>query len=80
MQVFLKSLGCRLNEAELQTWSQQFLDNGFSLATSVQDANLMVLNTCAVTGEAARKSRQLIRRHHRDNPPHHSSSWSLPHP
>ena len=67
MQVYLKTLGCRLNEAEIQTWSQQFIDAGHQLSSLV-DADLLVLNSCAVTGEAARKSRQLIRRLHRENP------------
>ncbi len=68
MQVFLRALGCRLNEAELQTWGQQFIDGGFQLSTSALDADLLVLNTCAVTAEAARKSKQILRRMHRDNP------------
>jgi len=68
MKVFLRALGCRLNEAELQVWSQQFIDAGYQLATSTENANLLVLNSCAVTGEAARKSRQILRRLHRENP------------
>ena len=67
MRVFLKALGCRLNEAELQLWGQQFLDAGHQLS-AMDKADLLVLNSCAVTGEAARKSRQLIRRLHRENP------------
>ncbi len=67
MRVFLKFLGCRLNEAELQLWSQQLIEGGFQLS-SMEDADLMILNSCAVTGEAARKSRQAIRRLHRENP------------
>ncbi len=70
MRVFLRALGCRLNEAELQLWSQQLLDSGHQL-TSLKDAELLILNSCAVTGEAARKSRQLIRRLHRENPKAH---------
>lgn len=68
MNVYLTSLGCRLNEAELQTWSHDFVKMGLRITTEILDANLMVINTCAVTGEAARKSRQSIRRLHRKNP------------
>jgi len=67
MRVFLRALGCRLNEAELQLWGQQFIDAGHQLS-SMEEADLLILNSCAVTGEAARKSRQTIRRLHRDNP------------
>lgn len=68
MNVFLTSLGCRLNEAELQTWSHQFSKLGISTVSKQEDANLIIINTCAVTGEASRKSRQTIRRYHRNNP------------
>jgi threonylcarbamoyladenosine tRNA methylthiotransferase MtaB len=68
MKVYLTSLGCRLNEAELQTWSHQFSALGISTTSKQEDANVIVINTCAVTGEASRKSRQTIRRFHRNNP------------
>lgn len=68
MRIQLKALGCRLNEAELESWSQQFQAHGHQLAGEAEDADLMVVNTCAVTGEAVRKSRKLIRRLHRQNP------------
>ena len=62
MKVALKSLGCRLNEAELQRWGADFLAHGHQLTSSADDADLIVVNTCAVTSEAVKKSRQLIRR------------------
>ncbi len=68
MKVYLTALGCRLNEAELQTWSNDFSQIGISVTNVQADATLIVINTCAVTGEAARKSRQAIRRYHRNNP------------
>ena len=68
MKVHLKTLGCRLNEAELETWAQAFQKSGHQITRQAQAANLIVLNSCAVTQDAARKSRQLIRRIHRDNP------------
>lgn len=68
MQVHLKTLGCRLNEAELETWAHAFQAHGDRIVTSTREADLVVLNSCAVTHEAARKSRQAIRRIHRENP------------
>jgi threonylcarbamoyladenosine tRNA methylthiotransferase MtaB len=68
MQVHLKALGCRLNEAELETWGRDFRRRGLEVTADPAAADLVVVNTCAVTGEAARKSRQLIRRVHRRNP------------
>ncbi|MDD5461721.1 MAG: tRNA (N(6)-L-threonylcarbamoyladenosine(37)-C(2))-methylthiotransferase MtaB [Methylococcales bacterium] len=68
MLVHLKTLGCRLNEAELETWAQAFQKSGHQITRQAEAAQLIVLNSCAVTQDAARKSRQLIRRIHRDNP------------
>jgi threonylcarbamoyladenosine tRNA methylthiotransferase MtaB len=68
MLVHLKTLGCRLNEAELETWAQAFQKSGHQITRKAEAANLIVINSCAVTQDAARKSRQLIRRIHRDNP------------
>ncbi len=66
--IYLTALGCRLNEAELQMWAEMFREQGLSITSTIEAASLMVINTCAVTGEAARKSRQSIRRLHRKNP------------
>lgn len=68
MRVFLQALGCRLNEAELEDWSRDCRERGYQLADDAGDADLVIVNTCAVTGESVRKSRQLIRRIHRGNP------------
>ncbi|MEM9103616.1 MAG: tRNA (N(6)-L-threonylcarbamoyladenosine(37)-C(2))-methylthiotransferase MtaB, partial [Pseudomonadota bacterium] len=68
MQVHLSALGCRLNEAEIQTWGQEFGHHGWQMTRKPETADLIVINTCAVTGEAARKSRQHIRKFHRSNP------------
>ncbi|NOT85400.1 MAG: tRNA (N(6)-L-threonylcarbamoyladenosine(37)-C(2))-methylthiotransferase MtaB [Methylococcaceae bacterium] len=68
MLVHLKTLGCRLNEAELETWAQAFQTAGHQITPTATAAQLVVINSCAVTSDAARKSRQLIRRVHRDNP------------
>ena len=68
MQIHLKTLGCRLNEAELETWAAAYQRAGHQLTRQVEDAQLVVINSCAVTEDAARKSKQLIRRVHRSNP------------
>jgi len=68
MRVHLKTLGCRLNEAELETWSRDFQLLGHEITQELNEADLVVVNTCAVTGEAVRKSRKLIRRAQRNNP------------
>ncbi len=68
MRIHLNTIGCRLNEAELESWTRGFLAHGHSLTSDPEQADLVVLNTCAVTGEAVRKSRKLMHRVHRNNP------------
>lgn len=68
MKIFLKALGCRLNEAELEQWSRDFTVEGHEIVKDGNDADVVVLNTCAVTTEATKKSRKLMNRLHRENP------------
>ena len=55
MRVYLKAIGCRLNEAEIESWAGEFQRNGHSITTHPQTADIVVFNSCAVTGEAARQ-------------------------
>jgi len=68
VQVHLTTLGCRLNEAELENWASGFMSKGHTIMQKPELADIVVINTCAVTQDAVRKSRQLIRRTHRNNP------------
>jgi threonylcarbamoyladenosine tRNA methylthiotransferase MtaB len=68
MRIYLESLGCRLNYAEMSALGRQLAGAGHELAVSAEEADLCVVNSCAVTGEAARQSRQLARRLARVNP------------
>lgn len=68
MNIHFRTLGCRLNEAETESWAQQFQAEGHCIVDSAEKADWIVLNSCAVTQEAVRKSRRLIRRIHKENP------------
>ncbi len=68
MKVYLSTLGCKLNESELEAWARQFGDDGHTIIDDPAEADLIVLNTCTVTHVAARKSRQMARQLARANP------------
>lgn len=68
MRVFLTSLGCKLNQSEVESWARQLAPFGGEVVADPADADLCVVNTCTVTHVAAHKSRQLLRRCHRANP------------
>jgi threonylcarbamoyladenosine tRNA methylthiotransferase MtaB len=61
MKIYLDTIGCRLNQAEIEHMAQQFRVAGHTLAGEPAGADLAVVNTCAVTAEAAADSRQKIR-------------------
>ncbi len=61
MKVYLDTVGCRLNQSEIETYARQFTAAGHQLVGSMQEADLMVLNTCTVTSAAASDSRQKVR-------------------
>jgi threonylcarbamoyladenosine tRNA methylthiotransferase MtaB len=68
MKVYLDTLGCKLNQSEIETLARRFGQAGHRVVSTPQQADLCVVNTCTVTHVAARKSRQAIRRLHRANP------------
>ena len=61
MNVYLDTIGCRLNQSEIEKMASQFRMAGHTLVDSPAGADLVVVNTCAVTAEAASDSRQKIR-------------------
>jgi len=68
MRVKLLTLGCRVNEAETEAWARDLHAQGHRLCTPGEAADLVVVNTCAVTREALRKSGQMLRRCRREDP------------
>jgi threonylcarbamoyladenosine tRNA methylthiotransferase MtaB len=67
-QVHLRMVGCRLNQAEIDTMARDFEARGYGITDQPEGAALHVVNTCAVTQQATASSRKLIRELHRANP------------
>lgn len=68
MNVYLQSLGCRLNQSEIEAMTRQFAAAGHTVVSTPAQADVCIVNTCAVTAEAERKSRHRIRSLARANP------------
>lgn len=62
----LRTLGCRLNQAETDEILLALADRGVEISDTQPD--IVVVNTCTVTAEASSASRKLIRRSVRDFP------------
>jgi len=61
MKIYLDTIGCRLNQSEIETFARHFRASGHSLVADPSDADLTVINTCTVTAAAAADSRKKIR-------------------
>ncbi|MDP1545736.1 MAG: MiaB/RimO family radical SAM methylthiotransferase, partial [Anaerolineales bacterium] len=61
MKIFLDTIGCRLNQAEIEHMARQFRAAGHEIVATADHAEMAVVNTCAVTTQAASDSRGRIR-------------------
>ncbi|MBE6949489.1 MAG: tRNA (N(6)-L-threonylcarbamoyladenosine(37)-C(2))-methylthiotransferase MtaB [Ruminococcaceae bacterium] len=68
MKIFFHTLGCKVNQYETQAMETLFREMGYEIATESGNCHMVVINTCAVTAESGRKSRQAIRRLKAENP------------
>ena len=60
------TLGCKVNQYDSNSLSVKFSAAGFVMEKN--NADLAIINTCAVTKTAMRKGRQMINRARRENP------------
>ena len=68
MKIAFTTLGCKLNYAETSTYERGFKEAGWDVVPWSQQADVYLINTCAVTETAEKKSRNLIRRAHKTAP------------
>ncbi|MDE2291679.1 MAG: tRNA (N(6)-L-threonylcarbamoyladenosine(37)-C(2))-methylthiotransferase MtaB [Elusimicrobia bacterium] len=69
MRVYVKTFGCRVNQAEGESLKERLLSDGFSTAVpDFESADLAVVNTCTVTVEGDQDALRLVRRIARRNP------------
>lgn len=67
MNVFLDSVGCRLNQSEIERMALQLRQAGHTLVANPEASDLVLINTCSVTTAAAADSRGKVRSAHRKN-------------
>jgi len=68
MKVAFFTLGCKVNQYESAAMGELFAKRGYDVVDFGEKADVYVINTCDVTNESARKSRQMIRKAIRKNP------------
>ena len=67
-RIKVATLGCKVNQYETELVRQGLQRAGYNDCGENESADLCVVNTCTVTNEGDAKSRQVVRRMHRDNP------------
>lgn len=60
-KVVFHTLGCKTNQYDSEAMLERLLDGGYELAREGEPADVVIVNTCTVTAEADRKSRQMLR-------------------
>ena len=61
-------MGCKVNQTESEAIARDLKSSNLMQACDVEEADIYIVNTCAVTQKAAMQSRQAVRRAIRANP------------
>lgn len=67
-RVVITTLGCKVNQYESASFRTSFIEAGYQIVKSGNPADVVVVNTCAVTAKAGAQSRQSVRQSIRNNP------------
>ena len=62
MRYIINTLGCKVNQYETQAMETLLRERGHEPAAEDSEADIVIVNSCAVTAESGRKSRQALRR------------------
>lgn len=62
MKAAFYTLGCKVNQYDTQAVTESFLAKGYEIVGSYMDADIYIINSCTVTAESDRKTRQAVRR------------------
>ncbi len=68
MKAAIYTLGCKVNQYESQEMRCLLEENGYTVTDAKDDADVYVVNSCTVTAESSRKTRQAVRRLKHEHP------------
>ncbi len=68
MKAAFYTLGCKVNQYETQALSEALIREGFQIVPHSEDADVYIINSCTVTAESDKKTRQAVRRFKRQHP------------
>ena len=68
MKIGIFTLGCKVNQYESDAIGEKLTEKGHTITHELEYADMYILNTCAVTNEAEKKSRQMFAKFNKLNP------------
>ncbi len=68
MKVAFYTLGCKVNQYETQSMREEFIKRGHIVVSHHEAFDCIIVNSCTVTAESDRKTRQILNRFRRENP------------
>lgn len=67
MKVQFYTLGCKVNQYESEAMGELFEKRGYTVVGEDEPADIVIINSCTVTAESNRKTRQTVRKARRKN-------------
>jgi threonylcarbamoyladenosine tRNA methylthiotransferase MtaB len=67
-KVAFLTLGCKVNQTESEALAQLLTEEGYQVVQETEEPEIIIINTCTVTGSGSSKSRKLIRKIVKDHP------------
>ena len=68
MKFYIETFGCKVNTYESNYIKESLLKSGFLFVDGINNANIIIINTCTVTNTADSKCKKFVRRVRRENP------------
>lgn len=68
MNIAFYTLGCKVNQYETQVMREAFINKGHTAVPISAPFDVLIINSCTVTAESDRKTRQILHRFRKNNP------------
>lgn len=65
MRAAFHTLGCKVNQYETELMKEDLIRNGYEIVTDNDNPDVFIINSCTVTAESDRKTRQMVRKYRR---------------
>ena len=68
MKIFISTLGCKVNQYESEFILEMLLASGFTKENNMEQADIILVNSCTVTSESDKKVRKILHKARKENP------------